>query len=427
MTLLRLSFSSILALAGLLACSSPVLRAPQAESQSSWSAQAARFDGAGRAVRRVAVRLREQAGVGILGRHLASGVREVARIAPLGVWILETPPHQTAANLVQVLGREQEVVWAHPTVAIRAEGLAGAPQTHGGAPAWPNDPLVSKQTHLPQIQAFDAWPITRGEARTPLAILDTGIDTTHPEFTGRIHPASRNVLDSNAPPEDDYGHGNHVAGIAAAAADNGQGVAGVAPQAPLLVVKIMDAQGRGDDATFAAGLVHAVDAGARVVSMSFGAGESSPLFEAALKYALERDVLLVASAGNENRENDPLKRPHLPSTFAGVVEVAAVTPDDRKARFSNYGKTTALCAPGVDIFATYRLKFGGYGKFSGTSMATPMVAALATMVRGLHPDWSAARVREQLERTADDLGRPGRDDLFGAGRINCARAVGALP
>ncbi|MEB3329937.1 MAG: S8 family serine peptidase [Candidatus Sericytochromatia bacterium] len=360
---------------------------------------------------RLAVRVKAGRGTAVLMRRAAGSPRVVGRIPALGVYVLEAPTGRQAAALAMSLGQEEDVVWAHPTVAIAAERV-------------PDDPLVGKQAHLPRIHAFEAWSVTRGEGAPPLAILDTGVDHSHPEFAGRLHPASHNVLTPGALPEDDYGHGNHVAGIAAASADNGVGVAGVAPRASLMVVKIMDANGRGDDATFAAGLVHAVEHGAKVVSMSFGAGQRSPLFEDALHYALERDVVLVASAGNENARNDPLKRPHLPSTFPGVIEVAATTNDDRKARFSNYGDTVALAAPGVDIFATYRLKFGGYGVFSGTSMATPMVAAVATLVRGLHPEWTRQQVRDHLERTADDLGAPGRDPRFGAGRLNAARAVG---
>ncbi|MEB3224096.1 MAG: S8 family serine peptidase [Candidatus Sericytochromatia bacterium] len=383
---------------------------PRPALSAGFSAGAARFDASGVARGRLAVRVRPGS---VLDGQALAGARVALRIPALNVVVLQAPVGQAVAGLAATLDQDPDVVWAHPTVQIVAEGL-------------PDDPLVGKQRHLPQIGAFDAWKVTRGAEGGPLAILDTGIDTSHPEFAGRLHPDSHNVLTPGAWPEDDYGHGNHVAGVAAAAADNGVGVAGVAPQASLMVVKIMDANGRGDDATFAAGLVHAVDHGARVVSMSFGAGKQSPLFEAALRYALERDVVLVASAGNENVENDPERRPHLPSTFPGVIEVAATTPDDRKARFSNYGDTVSLAAPGVDIFATFRLKFGGYGTFSGTSMATPMVAAVATMVRGLHPDWTWRQVREHLERTADDLGAPGRDPKFGAGRLNAARAVSSL-
>jgi subtilisin family serine protease len=391
-------------------CAAALPASPRADGKVSASAARAFSDTTGR----LAVRLKPDHAPETLLDGAADGSRIVARIPELGVYVLESPSGRPADAAASSLGREEGVVWAHPTVRITAEGI-------------PDDPLIAKQSHLPRIRAFEAWTVTRGEGAPPLAILDTGVDHGHPEFAGRLHPASHNVLTPGARPEDDYGHGNHVAGIAAASADNGVGVAGVAPKASLMVVKIMDANGRGDDATFAAGLIHAVDHGAKVVSMSFGAGKRSPLFEDALRYALDRDVVLVASAGNENVQNDPVDRPHLPSTFPGVIEVAATTGDDRKARFSNYGDTVSLAAPGVEIFATFRLKFGGYGMFSGTSMAAPMVAAVATMVRGLHPTWTRQQVRDHLERTADDLGPPGRDPRFGAGRLNAARAVGALP
>lgn len=396
----------------LAACSSSAL--PQTASLQGFGLRGSASENKERWDRRVVVKTRPGQLPQVLLRQSADSPRVVARIAPLNVVILDAPDRWELTELTRGVRKDPAVTWAEPTVVIQAEGV-------------PNDPLVEKQSHLPQIRAFEAWPVTDGDARAPLAILDTGIDTSHPEFTGRIHPASRNILNPGQVPEDDYGHGNHVAGIAAAAANNGLGVAGVAPGAHLMVIKIMDANGRGDDATFAAGLVHAVDSGAKVVSMSFGTSRQSPLFKEALQYALDRDVLLVASAGNDNARNDPEKRPHLPSTFPGVMEVAATDARDRKASFSNYGDTVSVAAPGVNIFATYRTKFGGYGKFSGTSMATPMVAALATMVRGLHPEWTRQQVRAHIERTADDLGPAGRDQRFGAGRINCARAVGALP
>lgn len=405
--MLKTRITVLLTASWLIACGQP-----QATSiaPAMWQPHTATFNAQGQSTRRLAVKLRATRLPQALLRQGANTPTVVHRLAPLHVVILESSANTSASQLARELAQDGAVAWAEPTVSIQAEGV-------------PNDPLVSKQTHLPQIKAFDAWRVSRGDAKVPLAILDTGIDTSHPEFTGRLHAASRNILAPGQPPEDDYGHGNHVAGVAAAAADNGIGVAGVAPAAHLMIVKIMDANGRGDDATFAAGLIHAVDSGARVVSMSFGAGRRSPLFEEALRYALERDVVLVASAGNDNVRNDRDKRPHLPSTFPGVIEVAATDGRDRKASFSNYGDTVSVAAPGVDIFATYRSKFGGYGKFSGTSMATPMVAALATMVRGLNPTWTRQQVREHLERTADDLGPAGRDPQFGAGRINCARAV----
>ncbi len=394
-------------MAGVAACSQQTPQVSQVRTQG-WRATASHFDTAGVSRRYRVVRLKKGAQLPAVWSQ--GGMRVVDSIKSLGVSVVDLGDASVMGANSLNLSANAAVLWSHPLSEVKVEKMV-------------SDPMVPKQTHLRLIKAFEAWDVTMGFASVPLAIVDTGISTTHPEFAGKIHPAAYNVLDDNRSPDDDYGHGNHCAGIAGAMADNGIGVAGVAPAVSLMPVKVMDSKGRGDDATIAKGIVYAADNGAKVISMSFGLYRRSPVVEDALQYALDRDIVLVASAGNDNKRNDPDRAPHLPSTHPGVIEVAATTDADRKARFSNYGATVSVAAPGERILSTYREKFGSYGVFTGTSMATPQVAALASMIRGLHPDWNQARVKAHIEATADDLGKAGKDEQFGAGRINCARAV----
>jgi subtilisin family serine protease len=226
---------------------------------------------------------------------------------------------------------------------------------------------------------------------------------------------------------DDHGHGTHCAGIAAAIADNAEGGAGVAPGVGLMSVKVLDARGGGSDATIAEGIVYAADHGAKVASMSLGLYKRSKVIEDALQYALDHDVVLVASAGNNNAENDPVAAPHLPSTFPGVIEVAATDAKDAKARFSNFGKTVSVAAPGVDILSTLPTYSVGrdlnYGMMSGTSMASPFVAGVAGLVRSQFPNLTNKEVKAKIEASADDLGTKGFDTTFGHGRVNALNAV----
>jgi len=208
-------------------------------------------------------------------------------------------------------------------------------------------------------------------------------------------------------------------------------VAGVAPGVGIMSVKVIDAKGRGSDATIAEGIVYAADHGAKVMSMSLGLYKRSQIIEDALQYALDKDVVLCASAGNNNALNDPESAPHLPSTYPGVIEVAATDVLDKKARFSNFGKTVAVAAPGVDIMSTLPTKTGQtakpYGKMSGTSMASPYVAGLAALVRSQFPTMKQAEVKAHIQRTADDLGDQGFDPIFGHGRVNAFKAVSVAP
>lgn len=286
------------------------------------------------------------------------------------------------------------------------------------------DPMYSEQYSIKLIQAEEAWKINEGNSKIKIAVLDTGVDVTHPDLKDKI-VTGKNMFDPSKPPMDDNGHGTHCAGIAAAVIDNNEGIAGVAPKCSIMPVKVLKA-GSGTDDTIAEGIVWAADNGANVITMSLGLYRSSKPIEDALQYALDKGVTITASAGNNNDENTI----HLPSTYPGVIEVAAVDENDKKASFSNYGKMMSVAAPGVKIISTLPTyptqKPVNYGKLSGTSMAAPHVAGLVGLILSQKPDLKPAEVKKLLESTSKDLGDKGWDKYFGAGRIDALEALKAI-
>ena len=215
-----------------------------------------------------------------------------------------------------------------------------------------------------------------------------------------------------------------LAGIigGAASVSGGVGVAGLGNKCMILPVKVLS-NGSGSLDTIAEGVIWAAYHGAKVLSMSLGIYRRSPVVEKALDYALKKDVVITASAGNNGSENDPIKAPHLPSTHPGVIEVAATDANDKKASFSNFGKTVSVAAPGVDILATLPTSQGSYGSMSGTSMAAPHAAGLAGLIRSAHPDWNREQVKKWMEQSANKLGGTGFSPLYGHGRIDAFAAV----
>jgi thermitase len=372
------------------------------------------YDGAGLSRRQFVVKLAGRELPLALTRQTRGGPRVVQRIPQLGVMVVEVGPGLDVTNAIEDFKIDRAVRYVEPVNLVTLEKDV-------------NDPRAGEQYSTQITHVREAWDVQMGTPNTVVCIIDSGIDLGHPDLKAKIVPESYNVLDHNNQPKDDHGHGTHCAGIAAALADNNEGGTGVAPGVGLMSVKVLDAAGRGNDATIAEGIVYAADHGAKVASMSLGLYKRSKVIEDALQYALDHDVVLVASAGNNNAENDPTSAPHLPSTYPGVIEVAATDANDKKASFSNYGKTVTVAAPGVDILSTLPTYDVGrpltYGKMSGTSMASPFVAGLAGLVRSQFPQLNREQVRARIEASADDLGAPGKDPFYGSGRVNGLKAL----
>ncbi|HUQ17138.1 MAG TPA: S8 family serine peptidase, partial [Candidatus Saccharimonadales bacterium] len=318
----------------------------------------------------------------------------------------------------------------------------------------PNDSLYQTdpgfglgQWGLRKAQLDRAWDVVRGSAAITVAIIDTGIDAAHPDLAGVLVPGTTFVSSpsSGCTPGttvDDNGHGTHVAGIVGANGNNGQGIAGVAFGVRVLPVKALDCQGTGLLSDVASGITWAADRGARVINISLGSDSDSPTLHDAIRYAVSRNALVIAAAGNcgdpsrayPNATCPSLNVAEFPGAYPEVLAVAATDPNDAHAAFSNTGAYVGISAPGVTILSTvptYPTTLSrssgvmNYAAFRGTSQASPLVAGVAALVLSREPALSVAQVIERLKTTADDLGTPGMDPVFGAGRVNALRAVTA--
>jgi len=286
----------------------------------------------------------------------------------------------------------------------------------------PNDPYYFLQWNMRHIGAPAAWWITIGEPSATVAILDTGVDMDHPDLIDNLVPGW-DFVNADALPDDDHGHGTHVAGILGARGNNRLGVAGLAWQSALMPLKILDENGIGyADAAYKA-VVWAVDNGARVLNMSFGAcGQSPPLLEAAVSYALAKGVVVVAAVGNvDGSTGCPAGSQVYPAAYPGVLGVGATDSSDNVASYSNKVTFLDVAAPGTGIFSTSH--DGGYRYMDGTSMATPHVSGVAALIRSAYPNLTHEQVIDAITGSAIDLGVPGWDPSYGYGLVNAGQAL----
>jgi len=280
----------------------------------------------------------------------------------------------------------------------------------------PNDELYDRyQWNLPIIQTPAGWSFTKGAEEVIVGVVDTGVTLGHPDLQGHLVDGY-NVVDPAKPPEDDVGHGTHVAGVVSALVDNGQGVAGMTWYNKVMPVKVLDSTGMGSTYSVAEGIIWATDHGAKVINMSLGNYASASFLHDAIRYAYDRDVVLIAATGNDNTSE-----PGYPAAYPEVFAVSATNQSQEKASFSNYGDYVDVVAPGENIASTYTNN--QYAALSGTSMASPHVAALAALIRSVNPALKNTEVYDIMRQSAVDLGTAGKDDYFGYGQINVARAL----
>ncbi|MFC1870809.1 S8 family serine peptidase [Chloroflexota bacterium] len=278
----------------------------------------------------------------------------------------------------------------------------------------PDDYYFKNQWGLSKVQATDAWDIIKGSIGTSIAILDTGIDFNHPDLDDKVI-ASANFT-SSPTASDLYGHGSHVAGIAAAETNNAIGVAGLGRQCALMNAKVMGDDGYGYYSWISQGIIWAVDNGADVINMSLGSTASSATLEAAINYAWSQGVVVVAAAGNNGNST-----PFYPAYYENCISVAATDSRDYLSSWSNCGEWVDVAAPGSSIYST--VPDNKYSLKSGTSMASPHVAGLAGLVFSIVGDSNGNNrtndeVRDAIEKTCDNV-----SINVAHGRINAYRAV----
>jgi hypothetical protein len=332
--------------------------------------------------------------------------------------------------------------------------------------AWyPDDPGLTAQWHLQTVEATGAWQIRKGQARATVAILDTGVDMDHEDLQSRLfinpgedlngngiaEPEDEDGLDTdgngliddlrgwdfvNLPPgslwpgedgapadpdPDDFnGHGTHCAGIAAAAGNNGLGVAGLGFGSTIVPIRIgyQAPDGMGYVGYSMEGLMLAADYGCDVVSMSYGSSGFSSIEQELFFMLSQSGMVCVGAAGNENSTST-----FYPAGYPQVLAVAATRQGDSRAPYSNHGDWIDVAAPGSQILAT--TVGGGYGRLTGTSMACPLTAGLCVLLKGLHPEWGFSTIKERIQATCDPV--TSNAGTMGAGRINARRALDLVP
>lgn len=367
------------------------------------------------------------------------GAPDAARVQALGgrvKQVFSLVPALAATvptSALTALRRDSRIAYVEPDYPVYATGVSPN-LTHTISPLF--DPSIETLPWgLSRVRAPEVWLATPPNtgASIKVAIIDTGIDYTHPDLSAN-YLLGYDFVNKDWDPKDDNGHGTHVAGIIAAVDDGpnygGFSVIGVAPQVSLYIAKALDANGVGSTSNLVAALDAAARYGVDVVNMSLGSPFSSKTLQSACDRAYRAGVLLVAAAGNE-----ALPILDAPARYSSVVSVGAINAANQRATFSNYSKYLELCAPGVDVLSTlptYTVTLNGalygyqmnYDYLSGTSMACPHVTGAAALVLAAYPTWTNAQVRQQLVATATDLGAPGRDNYYGYGLVDAAAAVG---
>lgn len=275
-------------------------------------------------------------------------------------------------------------------------------------------PVQTLPWGVDRIDADLAWSTTKGTG-VKVGIVDTGIDMDHKDLKDNIK-GGYNCIAESGDFDDDHSHGTHCAGIVAAV-DNTIGVVGVAPEAWLYGVKVLDAGGGGYLSDCIEGIQWCVDNGIQVISNSWGGYGTWPDLEAACDAAWAAGCLLVGAAGNESYLTPDLN----PAGYSSVMAISATDSSDNLAYFSNYGSEIEVAAPGVSIYSTV-LK-SKYGYKSGTSMACPHVSGVAALIWAVYPTWTNTQVRQRLWDSAEDLGAAGWDMYFGYGLVDAEAAI----
>ena len=333
----------------------------------------------------------------LIKTHGAHAARQVGR---LNLYVVDMPPGREKA-LQQALARNEHVKFAE------LDGEVTMQMT-------PSDPYFGSAWHLPKIGAPAAWDVATGSGVT-IAILDGGVDASHPDLADRMVPGW-NFYDNNSNTTDITGHGTKVAGVAAAIGNNAVGVTGGAWSAKIMPMRISSSSGNITYySTVADALTWAADRGARVANISFVVSHVAAV-QTAAQYMRSKGGVVVSSAGNSGMLME------LPDT-SSIITVAGTDASDVRASWSAYGAIVDVAAPGVGIYTT--VSGGSYGAYSGTSFASPLTASVVAMMLSANPALQPSQVDSILTSTADDLGAAGRDDYYGHGRINAARAVAA--
>ncbi|WEN43589.1 Thermitase [Thauera sp. GDN1] len=335
----------------------------------------------------------------ILKQH---GGKQVGKIEGINVRVIQLPPQASEKAVEALLKKNKHLKFAERDMLIKPDATA-------------NDPYYGSAWHLSKIGVSSAWDVSTGRGAT-IAILDTGVDSNHPDLAGKM-VSGWNCYDNSSNTADVHGHGTAVAGTAAAATNNALGVAAPAADALIMPMRITDTNGYGYWSAAAQCITWAADRGANVANISFGGVSGSSTVQSAAQYLKNKGGLTVVAAGNNSGEE-------LIAANSTMISVSATDSNDVKASWSSYGKYVDIAAPGTNIWTTTR--GGSYQKWQGTSFASPVVAGVVGLMKASNPALGAADIEKVLFSTAVDLGTTGWDAYYGNGRVDAAAAVKAV-
>jgi subtilisin family serine protease len=337
-----------------------------------------------------------------------AGARLVDRLSLPNTEVVSVPADHVS-DALSALQADPRVRYAERDGHVHATGVA--------------DPLAPSQRDLVTVGAAGAWALSTGAGVT-VAVVDTGIDAAHEDLAGQIAPGGFDWVDNDSTPNDLNGHGTHVSGTIAAIHDNGLGVAGLAPDARIMPLRVLDADGGGFESDVASAFDYAGSHGVRVVNASLGGPDNSKLVEDAIK--AHPNTLYVVAAGNEGLNTDTTADYPCALPEANIICVGASTGDDKPAIFSNFGASTVdVFAPGTLILSTCFASTSSYCTMTGTSMATPHVAAVAALLTASAPAASAAQIKQAILGGALQLDAFKGFDVSG-GRLDALGALKAL-
>lgn len=357
----------------------------------------------------------------------------------LSVQASDIQASQSLANVADRLSDSSIVEWAEPDYPTYAYGVPngavysglesssennrGSTSTSGryiGLQAIPNDPYLDEQWALDAINAPGAWDITTGTTDIVIAVLDSGVQLSHPDLEANLIDGY-DFVNEDSNPEDDFGHGTHVASIIAGVTNNGVGVAGVNWQARLMPIKVLNEAGIGSVSHIIDGIEWAVDNGADIINLSLGSPYPSRALRQTVTNAIRRGVVIVAASGNEYEEQNRLS---YPAAYDDVLAVGAVNEEGQHASFSSSGDHLHIVAPGVNILAaTWSGSGADYAWYSGTSMAAPIISGVVGLLLTMNEDLTSHEVVTALTNTAQDVGEPGWDPLTGYGIVDAESAI----
>ncbi|MDQ6673604.1 MAG: DUF5719 family protein, partial [Chloroflexota bacterium] len=345
----------------------------------------------------------------------SSGVRIVERLKPLAIYRVGVT-HADAERVLSGLRARSDLVRA---AEYEGEQIGQVV---------PNDALYHAfQWNLRRIGMEQAWDLRPSAPDVIVAILDTGVDLTHPDLRSNLLlDQGYDFLNDTPSPQDDESHGTAVAGIIGAIGNNREGVTGIAWHVKLLPIKALNSQGRGPDSAMVKAILFAADAGAKIINISSTGTRYSGALETAVQYAQEKGALVVAAAGNTGQTDNAI---NYPAAFDGVLAVGAIDDKDQLASFSQRQSYVALVAPGVDVPSTAWAGAGRgpYASQSGTSIAAPHVSGAAAILWALRPDLGAGDIAMALRSHADKIASNNNNDSgYGSGILNVAHAVASL-